>query len=193
MPKIVDEAEQRRRIRDAARRVFAERGFVSTGLAHVARAARMHRTNLYHYYADKDALIRDLAEELLAEEEALFARALEGEGSPLQRIESVTADVAALFSYWGSTGKLILQLWANEPRRVRQAVRRIRDRLASAIREGQESREISATLAPDAAAAMVVGLLDGVLIQVFLDRKAFADSEGLRKAMCDSVRRILSA
>lgn len=191
MPKIVNEAEQRQRIRHAARKVFAERGLVSTGLAHVARAAGMHRTNLYHYYVDKDALVRDLADELLAEEEALFAQALERDGSPLDRIEGVASGVSELFGHWGRTGRLILQLWASEPAHVRRAVRRIREQLASVIREGQERGDISPQLAPAATAAVIVGLIDGVMIQVFLDKKAFADPEELRRAMCDAIRRIL--
>ncbi|HIE60581.1 MAG TPA: TetR family transcriptional regulator, partial [Microbacterium sp.] len=41
MPKIVDAEVQRDEIRDAARRVFAERGVRGTGLAPVAAAAGM--------------------------------------------------------------------------------------------------------------------------------------------------------
>ena len=69
MPKVVDTAVQRREIRRAARRVFARRGVASTGLTHVAEAAGMGRSSLYHYYADKASLVRDLTRELLAEEE----------------------------------------------------------------------------------------------------------------------------
>ena len=76
MPKVVDAAEQRSRIREAARQVFARRGVAGTGLVHVAKAARISRSNLYHYYPDKAAPFRDLAQELLDEEEALFRAAL---------------------------------------------------------------------------------------------------------------------
>ena len=70
MPKIVDARAQRGEIRRAARRVFSRRGVAGTGLAHVAEAAGMGRSSLYHYYADKASLLRDLVRDLLAEVES---------------------------------------------------------------------------------------------------------------------------
>ena len=87
MPKLVDARVQRAEIRDAARRVFSRRGVAGTGLAHVAAAAGMGRSSLYHYYPDKASLLRDLVRDLLREEEAIFLDALRGAGAPLERIE----------------------------------------------------------------------------------------------------------
>ena len=69
MPKLVDRVEQRREIRRAARHVFARRGVAGTGLTHVAEAAGMGRSSLYHYYPDKAALMRDLLREVMTEED----------------------------------------------------------------------------------------------------------------------------
>ncbi len=75
MPKVVDPHAQRRQIRRAARDVFSRRGLAGTGLAQVADAAGMGRSSLYHYYPDKESLVRDLIRDLLAAEESLFERA----------------------------------------------------------------------------------------------------------------------
>ncbi len=191
MPKIVDEAEQRRLIREAACRVFAERGLAGTGLTHVAAAAGMRRSNIYHYYTDKEALIRAMADELLAEEEALFASFLDGSDRPLERVERLAAALTGLIDHWTSVGRLLLQLWAHEPQRVQPFLRRVRERLSNTIREGQREGEIAAGLSPDLVAALIVGLLDGLLLQVFIDRSAFQDADALRRTLVTTVHRIL--
>ena len=91
MPKLVDSVEQRREIRSAARRVFARRGVAGTGLTHVAQAAGMGRSSLYHYYPDKAALMRDLLCEVMGEEESFFAAA----GAVAAAAASATAAVSA--------------------------------------------------------------------------------------------------
>jgi AcrR family transcriptional regulator len=192
MPKVVDEREKRREIRGAARRVFSKRGLVGTGLTHVAAAAGISRANLYNYYPDQAALVRDLADELLAEEDALFLAALEEEGSPLERIERLAGVATDLFGRWAEAGTLLLQIWANEPRRVRPLLRTVREVLADLIREGQRQGEIHRRLAPEPAAAVVVALIDGVLLQFFIDPRAFSESEALRRTVIHSVRRTLS-
>jgi len=192
MPKIVDAEEQRRRIRDAARRVFSRHGLAGTGLARVAAAARMGRSNLYHYYPHKNALIRDLADELLAEEEALFAGVVAGPGSPLARIEHLAAAVTELFGRWLDTGQLLLQLWANEPRRVRPFFHRIRAALTAIIREGQREGEIADRVSPGLAAGLVIGLIDGLLLQAFLDPRAFPEPAEVQSALVDAVHRMLA-
>ena len=84
MPKVVDPTIQREDIRSAARSVFARRGVRGTGLAHVAEAAGMARSSLYHYYPDKDSLLADLLQEMLEQERLLFRSQLRAEGTPIQ-------------------------------------------------------------------------------------------------------------
>jgi len=191
MPKIVDRTAQRREIREAALRVFSERGLARAGLAHVAAAVGMGRSSLYHYYPTKDSLVRDLARELLRREEALFEAALRGAGPPLDRIVQLSRLLAALFGRFASEGRLLLELWASEPRRVRPVLVRVREHLATLIREGQRSAEIDSSLDPHLAAGLVIGMLDGVLIQSFLDPNAFADLDALADAVTHAVRRML--
>jgi AcrR family transcriptional regulator len=192
MPKLVDEREKRRAIRRAARRVFSKRGLVGTGLAHVAAEAGISRANLYNYYPDQAALVRDLADELLAEEEALFRAAVEEEGSPLERIERLTGAATDLFERRAGVGMLLLQIWANEPRRVRPLLRTAREVLAGLIRQGQRQGEIQRRLSPESAAAVVVAMIDGLLLQFFIDPRAFPDPGALQRTLIHAVRQTLS-
>jgi AcrR family transcriptional regulator len=191
MPRVVDEQQKRQEIREAARRVFSKRGLAGTGLTHVAAAAGVSRASLYHYYPDQAALVRDLADELLAEEEGLFQEALAEEGSPLDRIERLTGVVTELCQRWSGVGRLLLQIWASDPRRVRPMLRSVREVVARLIREGQRGGEISRRLDPEAAAAVVVALIDGMLVQFFIDPGAFPDPKALRRTLMQSVRRTL--
>jgi AcrR family transcriptional regulator len=183
VPKIVDGAAQRAQIRLAARRAFGTRGIAGTGLAHVADEAGMGRSTLYHYYSDKQALVGDLLADLLREEEALFAAALASDGSPRQRIEQLAVTLPSTFAAWAELGTMIFDLWSRDAPRYRPWFRRMRADLADLIRQGQESREIDASLDCELTAAVVIGAIDGLLLQTLIDPEAFPSFD----AMADAV------
>ena len=193
MPKIVDATAQRREIRDAARRVFARRGVAGTGLAHVAKAAGMARSSLYHYYPGKLSLVRDLARELLDEEEALFLSATRGAGSPMERIEKLAAELTRLFDRWAALGRVVSDLRSLDKRRFRSFFRSIRSGLGALIAEGQAAGEIDPSLDPELAAATVIGAVDGLLLQDFVDPAAFADRAALARNLTTMLRKGLAA
>ena len=194
MPKRVDAAEQRREIRRAAQRVFARRGVKGTGLVHVAAAARMGRSSLYHYYPGKAALLRDLVRELLDEEQALFSEAARGvrrrPESPLAQIERLVARATGLFDAWPALGRMVFDLRSLEAGRFRAFFRRIRSDLARLIAEGQRRREIDGSLDPQLTAATVIGAIDGLLLQHFVEPRRF-DGEALRDSLLHAVRKVL--
>jgi len=192
MPKIVDRDQTKSLIREAARAVYAERGLAQTGLVHVARRAGMGRATLYHYYPTKEALVADIAEELLAEETDLFARAVaEGKTDPIAAIAGVAETVTRLYADWAEEGSIVLQFWAEHPDRFRDALTSIRKGLAGLIRRGQRSGEIDASLDPMGAATVVAGIIDGVLLQYFLDPAAHPDGRGVSTAVHRAVMKVL--
>jgi TetR/AcrR family fatty acid metabolism transcriptional regulator len=191
MPKLIDAAEQRRQIREAARAVFARQGLRGTGLAHVARAAGMGRSSLYHYYPDKDALLRDLVVETLADERDLFRSCLGGPGTSLERILRLVDALAALFDAWAVLGRLLLELRLDDVQPFRRFFREVRDELAGVVREGQATGEIDASLDAGLAAATLIGAVDGLLFQHFLDPRAL-DPGGLGQALRGTVTKVLS-
>ena len=191
MPKVVDAAQQRARIRDAALTAFARRGVAATGLAQIAAEAGISRTGLYHYYPDKDALVRDLARDLLAEEERLFEQALRVPGPADDRVERLADGVLEKFVAWAQYGRPLLEIWARETQRLRPLLRRLRETLAALIEEGQAAGEIAGHLPPVETAALLVGLIDGLMIQVFIDPESVRSSKAMREALVTALRRIL--
>jgi AcrR family transcriptional regulator len=53
---------QRAAIRDAAARLFAEKGYKAASIADLARACCVSKTLMYHYYRDKEHLLNDIAD-----------------------------------------------------------------------------------------------------------------------------------
>jgi AcrR family transcriptional regulator len=194
MPKIVDRKLQRETIRKAARRAFARRGIEAVGLVHVARAAGIGRASIYHYYPDKASLVRDLVRDLLAEEERLFSEALhEGNGSPIERIQTLAARLTELFAEWASLGKMLLDLWGSSGAMFKPFFRRIRRDLSELIAEGQRAGEIEPTFEPAEAATAVIAIIDGMLLQLIVDPKVFGGQPQTSHLLVLGVRRILQA
>jgi AcrR family transcriptional regulator len=191
MPKLVDSVEQRREIRGAARRVFARRGVAGTGLAHVAEAAGMGRSSLYHYYPDKAALMRDLLREVMGEEESFFAAAVQGEGTPLERAERLARVLAGMFEKWATVALMLFDFRLRETRGFRPFFRRIREHLASLIAEGQRLGEMDPRLDPSLGAATLIGTIDGLLLQHLVDPRAFSDAQALEDGLALIVRKLL--
>lgn len=192
MPKVVDAAAQRREIRRAARRVFGRRGVRGTGLAHVARAAGMGRSSLYHYYPDKRSLVRDLQRDLLEEEAALFAAAVDGAGTAVERVQELLRTNVALFDEWVRLAPLVFDLRASQARGFRAFFERLRDSLGSVIAAGQASGQIARALDPRLAAAVLIGAIDGLLLQHFADPEAFGDRRSLADELARTARRMLA-
>jgi len=191
VPKVVDGAAQRAEIREAARRAFGARGVAGTGLAHVADEAGMGRSSLYHYYPDKQSLVRDLIQDLLRDEEALFAAVRDSSGSALERIEQLARALPAVFREWSQLGTMIFDLWSRDAARFRPSFRQMRSNLATVIREGQRDGEIDASLDAMLTAGVVIGAIDGLLLQHLIDPKAFTSVDAIAEAVAMLFRRAL--
>jgi TetR/AcrR family transcriptional regulator, transcriptional repressor for nem operon len=91
-PKTERGRETRRRIVQAAAEVVAERGVAGASLDLVRERARASKSQLYHYFADRDdllrAVVRATSDEVLGLQADLFAR--------LDTIEGVVAWMDAL-------------------------------------------------------------------------------------------------
>ena len=190
MPKVVDATEQRHEIRSAARAVFAQRGVRGTGLAHVARAAGMGRSSLYHYYQDKDALLSDLVRETLADERALFRACLRAPGDVIERVLKLVDANVALFDDWAAIGRMTVELRLDDAKRFRRFFREVRAEFAEALREGQTRGEVAIDVHPEIAAATLIAAIDGLLFQHFLDPSALPP-DALRSELRRIAERIL--
>lgn len=192
MPKIVDAEIQRNEIRAAARVVFAQRGVRGTGLTHVAEALGMGRSSLYHYYPDKDALLADLVHEMLEQEQALFRACLRGEGTPLARLERLAEACAGLFPEWAAFGRMILDLRLEDAKLLKAYFRSLRRDLTAVIAEGQRNGGFTRELDAKVCASVLIGAIDGLLLQYFVDEHALPEPAELTEALRATTRRIVA-
>ncbi|MDR6862453.1 helix-turn-helix domain-containing protein [Phycicoccus sp. 3266] len=145
-------AATRRRIADAARRLFAEQGYSTTSLAEVAREAGVAARTVYTVFGTKreilsaiceawleDARARERAQEVLALEDA--AERLHGAGAWLAALYAAGFDVVQVLDSAvdedGETRRLLRAKLAGRNRVMDAMVASAQDRLAAPLPEAQ--------------------------------------------------------
>lgn len=99
--------ETRARIVRAALASFAERGFAGSSVRDIAKAASIRVSTLYHYFASKDALYREVQERV---HEELHAIAVEELTRGLALADLTRTLVGRTFDYF-LENRACLQLW----------------------------------------------------------------------------------
>lgn len=77
---------QRRRILDAARRLFDERGIDRVTMAEITAASGLQPSTMYQYFSNKDDIVWEILGELMAECSTQAVQLLEGATTGLERI-----------------------------------------------------------------------------------------------------------
>ena len=170
MPKVVDIPARRREILEAAAAVFARHGYRGTSLERVAAAMGMGKSSLYHYFRTKEALFATLADETLRREAELFDVLAAAGTPPAARLRALLDAIVGMLDEWAAVGPLLVD-FLREPRgrrRVRETFARARAALARLIRDGQRTGAFR-TGAPEALATVVLGCLDGLLLEELVE------------------------
>ena len=107
----IAQADKRKRILDAAIRVFAEHGYHGARVGDIAEDAGVAHGLLYHYFASKDDVLRTIFVENWGELIARF-RAVEASDEPAaEKLEGIA--------------KILLRTWRNDPALVTVMVREV--------------------------------------------------------------------
>src|SRR5438128_3781550 len=156
--------DKRARILDAAVKVFAERGFFSSTVAEIARAAGVADGTIYLYFKSKDDLLLRLFDEkmtqLLAEARAALAQEPD---APSRLRRFIQMHFAVVERNPDLASVLIVEL--RESAQFLQAADRHKlaaylDLIAQVVKEGQEKGELDATVSPGTAKRAIFGALD---------------------------------
>ena len=188
--------ETRERIVRAAAELVAERGVAGTSLDDVRNRAHASKSQLYHYFADRDDLMRAVtraaSDDVLGGQAELFAQ--------LDTIDGLRAWAAALVTLQQTRrarggcpiGSLAGQL-AEQDDGARLALADGLDRWESAIREGLERMAARGELGPDAdpgaLAQRTLAAVQGGLLLTQIRR----DPNQLRSALDGALDAILAA
>lgn len=161
----------------ATAELFAERGVAETSMGHIGERAGYSRGLANHHFGSKAELIEQLAErvqtaftdslEISVSDNALetilhIVRAYVGHSAVL------SSELRALFVMWGASFPA-----ESSVRGMAEADARTRATLASWVERGQVDGSVSTEAQPAAAAAMLIGMLRGIVAQRLVDPAAF--------------------
>lgn len=191
MPKITaaHEAERRRHILEAARRVFVAKGFHDANIDDIVAESGVSVGAIYTYYGGKDQLIHEsILTAIDAEADAVLEDSRTG-GSARDKMERAIRFYVDLTIEAPGAAAFLVQCWALASQRplVRDLLVRRRERtvtVASLIgRAGVESGELPADLDVEAMARGFTALLDGLVLQRVEEGDAYRRAAMERRVM----------
>lgn len=198
--RLLKREAKKRRIIEAAARVFARKGYSGTVMADIAEGAQIGKGTLYEYFRSKEALFFAVfqwyVDKSRAEAKVNLA-ALGTSASERLRLCSRT-----LLTAWGDLRdiySLTMEFWAastSSPHKdrfkqaFRNGYREYRALLAALIREGIARGEFREDLPVESVAAALVGMWDALLLQAWFDADfdPASMSDGFMDAVLNGLR-----
>jgi AcrR family transcriptional regulator len=157
---------QRAKILDAARKVFAHKGWAAT-MADIAAAAEISQGLAYRYFANKEAIFNEVVTQAVQSGFSALQRILEMPGTPGERLEFLVSRVLESRRERLEFFQLIVQAFQDEatPDDLRDLLRRqsqtFQDVMRQLIVEGQATGEV-ADGDPDQLVLAVIACLNGL-------------------------------
>lgn len=186
-------AARRQHIMDAAAACFIRHGFHQAGMQQICAEAGMSPGNLYRYFGSKDEIIEAIAESE-REDVADVLRELSGTRDLVKSLKTIAVEVLKLSSDTGY-GRLSVEVVAEASRNPRVADiiaktdRELLGALIAALERAQAGGEIDPELTTDAAAEILLALLDGLMSRFLLNPPS--DIRGLEAALKMMITRFL--
>jgi AcrR family transcriptional regulator len=178
-----DPADKRARIMEAARRLFAERGFAATSTAAVASRAGVSEGILFHHFGSKAGLLEAVA----ADYGRGLAQAMFAAAPPPGSAPSATAMLQSAFRYVRKHGALArLMGLSAEPNQSAVARRASRAEIVSALAQSFDAWAQSGLLRPmdaEIVAELLFALVEAALIGCFVRGDGSREEEYLREAV----------
>jgi AcrR family transcriptional regulator len=175
MPKVTEAhlAARRQQILDAARARFLRTGFHATSMQEVIAEAGLSVGAVYRYFPSKSDLIVAIAEQIVAEIDAVLAETAEP-GVPLA--DALSRAVDTVHAQLGPDGalRLAVQIWAEallDPALARFAggvYERLRGRFVALAETAQRAGELPADADPRAMGAALFAMFPGYGLQHML-------------------------
>jgi len=185
--------EQKERILEAAKAIFAHKGFSETKMSDIAAAANVSYGLTYHYFANKEAIFSSLLQKALQGALAIMLRAQVQPGTPWDRLNWLISEISK-----GAQGEpefemLILQALTSQavPQEMRHYVlqesQSSHEALKQLIIEGQAAGEVVAG-DPDLLTTTFEWCIQGMVFGL-----SYWRYEAIRRPNAATVLRILKA
>jgi AcrR family transcriptional regulator len=160
-------AVYRHAILDAAEVVFTERGFAGARMADIAAAAELAIGTLYNYFANREEILRSLAElrgeELFARLEAVF----DTPKPPRERLEALVHALFAFLEEHRAMFEIFVELGDSAGGPAQQSAThstycRVQELFVHALTEARDAGELRDDIPIDHQVAFLIGATSGV-------------------------------
>ena len=185
--------EQKERILEAAKSIFAHKGFSETKMSDIASAANVSYGLTYHYFANKEAIFTNLLQKALQGALELMQYAQVQPGTPLDRLRWLTSEILRGAQNEPEFEMLVLQALTNNavPQEthamVLQESQLNHEVLKQLIAEGQAAGEV-VDGDPDLLTTAFEWCIQGMVFGI-----SYQDYEPARLPDVESVLRMLKA
>lgn len=170
-----DSTDRRTQLREAALRVFARKGYRNTVVEDVAAEAGVAKGTVYTYFDRKEDLLGAVFEGHLEKLRARQAEILESDRPPLEKIRALHLGFADLLGEDDAFARVLLDIWTagmQDPERFGIDFKTlyaeyralVRDLLSEAEARGDIREDL-----PELTPAVLIGAIEGVLLQWVLD------------------------
>ncbi len=193
--------EQRERILEAARMIFAHKGFTDTKMTDIAAAAGVSYGLAYHYFKDKEEIFTRLVEWALNGALGLMQQALEMPGTPWDRLHWFLSRSLQGVQEEPEAFMVVLQALTNDmvPQEAREIawkqIEASQETFKQLIIEGQAAGQVVARN-PDQLTTILAWCIQGMALNVgFLNHHPSSGSKYLSTGLpsADDILRILKA
>jgi TetR/AcrR family fatty acid metabolism transcriptional regulator len=195
MPKIVDKKEKKAKILEASIKVLAEKGWTKTKISDIAEAADIGKGTVYEYFRSKDEVFAASFQYFMAQVEKIVAARISSIDAPLERLFAYFYSWADIFeSDYMDYLEIVLDFWAEGIRnkegyssvnlmdfylKNRTVIEMLLDECIAQDKIKPVDTKIVASI--------IIGSLDGLMIQWIMDRNVF----NLKEAVSSTARLII--
>ncbi len=171
--------ETRTRIEQTAMRLFAEKGYDSTGVAEICATAVVSKGAFYHHFPSKQELFLGMLGQWLQGVDAGLQGSARGAATVPEALLSMAAEMREVFAAADGRVQIFLEFWdqaRHDPAIWKVFVapfRRYQEFFAGIVRRGVEEGSFR-ELDPQAAGLALVALAVGVVVQGVLEPDAAA-------------------
>ncbi|MEJ5364176.1 MAG: TetR/AcrR family transcriptional regulator [Desulfosoma sp.] len=181
-------SDKRRRILDAAVKVFAEKGFFQARVSDIARMAGVADGTIYLYFINKDDLLISIFEEKMKEINVKFREALAAEKDPVRRFRKLIAMHLAGFQAYPELAA-VLQVELRQSSRFMREYKKVElkkylDLMGDVVREGQQQGVFRKDIPLGLVKRFIFGALDEVVSTWVLAGRPY-DLESLTDPLMD--------
>ncbi|MGD2090566.1 MAG: TetR/AcrR family transcriptional regulator [Candidatus Aminicenantes bacterium] len=196
--RVVDKKEKKDQIVEAAIREFARKGFSRTTINDIATAAGIGKGTVYEYFSNKEEIFHETFRFFMHSMEPDFQAILISKVPAREKLRQILDGFSHLINseYHNELMELMFEFWSEaikdkgskgvmfeEMITFYQVYREI---FADIVIEGMGDGSFRKDINPRSTAAMIVGTLDGLMVQWILERESL-DFQDIFKTFTNTV------